>query len=140
MLNGVVDSFKLHHREPDEARLADVPIAVMVSKADIFTQAIKPPYTYMYSGLAPNYRPSYGLGVDLADIEEIHREVIQLLENYQQASLLGTTNRLKNVKFFATSATGVPPDGPDHFPSVNPWRCLDPMLWILYQLGIIRRL
>lgn len=141
VLNGVVNSFQgWHHRQPDRAQFADVPCAVIVSKADIFTKAINPPYTSNYDGFAQSYRPRYGPGVDLDDIEEINREVISLLKYYGQESLLSTTSRLKNVKFFATSATGEPPDSPDHFPSVNPWRCLDPMLWIFYQLGTIKDL
>lgn len=140
VLNGVVNSFMRQHRIPNPGRLANVPMAVMVSKADIFTKAIKTPYKYSYYGFASDYYPPYKIGVDLADIEGINQEVINLLETYQEGNLLRSARTLKNVKFFATSATSEPPDGPDHFPSVKPWRCLDPLLWILYQLGVIKSL
>ena len=103
----------------------------MVSKADLFENLSLPhPYQFM------RY-PQYRIGVDQNDINVVDREVKGLLDQYQQRDLLTATSRFKRVKFFATSATGEPPDATGQFMNVKPRRCLDPVLWILNQLRII---
>jgi hypothetical protein len=138
VLQGVLRAFMRRHGLLFHKRLTDVPVAIMVSKADVFTQAIAPRYPYSYANFL--HRPTYGAGVDLDDLNGMDQEVRKLLEYYQQGSILGLARRLERVRFFATSATGVPQDSPDHFPSVDPWRCLDPMMWIFHELGLMRSL
>lgn len=138
ILRGVLQAFMRRHGLLFHKRLTDVPVAIMVSKADIFTQAITPRYPYSYARFLQ--RPTYGAGVDLDDLDGMDQEVRKLLEYYQQGSILGLARRLERVRFFATSATGVPQDSPNHFPSVDPWRCLDPMMWIFHELGLMRSL
>jgi hypothetical protein len=115
------------------ANLSGVPIAVMLSKADLLKPIFPPPNTYSFLT-----NPTYNDELDLHDIETVDREVRDFLKQYDQGALLAATKQIKDVKFFATSATGKPPDAIGQFVSVDPCRCLDPALWILYRLGIIK--
>lgn len=132
ILNSTLSILERFHGYPDGASFPDVPVAVMISKADLFKFLNLPDsYTFMM-------QPQYGRGIDLRDIDTVDREVRGLLRIYKQGDLLAATNRLRRVKFFASSATGEPPDATNHFRIVKPYRCLDPVLWILYQLGIVK--
>jgi hypothetical protein len=105
----------------------------MLSKADLL-KYLNVPYSYNFM-----VNPQYKQDIDLLDIDTIDREVRELLRAYQQGDLLVATRRFKKVKFFAASAIGEPPDVNGHFTNVEPRRCLDPLLWILYELYILRR-
>ncbi len=150
VIKGVLDILRSYRGRSDTASLGDIPIAVMISKADIFSnreaEALTDPYAYSNTLFEQTYHPEYGPCVDLADIDTINWEVSSLLNTYKQDRLLGTLSDLKNLKFFATSATGSPPkkepppDNKIYFSHVEPWRCLDPILWILHELKIIGKL
>ena len=74
------------------------------------------------------------------DIEVVDREVKELLDNYGAFGLRHADRLSEHVSFFATSATGCAPN-PDtrKFDRVTPRRCLDPLLWILFTLGVINK-
>jgi len=129
--NEIIDIFERYHGHSDGSSLPSTPVAVMFSKSDML-KSMNPPRTLRFLK-----NPPYGGGLDLQDIEEVDREVRDLLLQYKQGDILAATARFKHVKFFATSATGEPPDGNGNFSRVEPCRCLDPLLWILYRLGII---
>lgn len=131
-LNEVIAQYERYHAYPDGSRLPNIPIAVMASKADLLDYLNPPrPYSFMRN-------PHYVGGVDLRDLNAVDQEVRGLLRAYQQNDLLAATSRFELVKYFATSATGEPPDTAGQFQDVKPRRCLDPMLWILHKLGIVR--
>lgn len=119
---------RLHY--PSGSRLLDVPAAVMLSKSDLLKYLHLPPNRFLM-------KPSYGDKVDLLDLDTVDQEVRSLLAANQQNDLLAAASRFKRVKFFASSATGEPPDANGRYYNVNPCRCLDPLLWILYELGIV---
>jgi hypothetical protein len=129
-LNAIIDVYEQYHGHPVGSRFPDLPIAVMVSKSDLFKNQHHSA-TFMRN-------PFYGNGIDLTDINNVDWEVRELLKKYQQGDLLAATSRFKKLKFFATSATGEPPDASGQFAQIEPCRCLDPVLWILHQLGIIK--
>ena len=80
----------------------------------------------------------YGNQVRVADFKTIDDEVRALISEYDNPMLLETSKTFKNVSFFAISATGCPPDpSTNHFPHIKPHRCLDPLLWALWKLGVI---
>ncbi|GHO96492.1 hypothetical protein KSF_065400 [Reticulibacter mediterranei] len=111
--------------------LPDLPIAIMLSKADMLQHAI-PASSYRFL-----HNPYYRDALDLEDIRIVDEEVRDIFARYQQNDLLKATIRLKQVSFFATSATGEAPDRDHRFRNVTPLRCLDPLLWILYRRGVI---
>jgi len=132
--NAIIDVFERFRKHSDGSRLSGIPVAIMLSKADLLKYLhAQDSYTFMTN-------PQYSSDLDLQDINTVDREVRDLLRIYQQGDLLAATNRFKQVKFFATSATGDPPDGNGYFTKVEPCRCLDPMLWILHRLEFIRKL
>jgi hypothetical protein len=130
-LNTILSVYERFRKEAKGASFPNTPVAVMVSKSDLF-KSFNPPNTYTFMT-----NPFYGHGLDLRDIDIVDGEVRDLLKMYQQGDLLVATSRLRRLKFFATSATGEPPDANGQFAQVEPCRCLDPVLWILHQLGII---
>ncbi|HLG60876.1 MAG TPA: SAV_2336 N-terminal domain-related protein [Ktedonosporobacter sp.] len=130
-INTTFDLFERYHRG-DEAISRNTPIAIMLSKVDLFR------YLNELSSSPFGREPYYEGGLDLEDINAVDQEVRGLLKRYRQADLLAVSHRFNRVKFFATSATGEPPDVDGRFKRVEPFRCLDPLLWILYCYGIIQ--
>jgi len=130
-LNDTLTLYNNFHRQRKTMSLPDTPVAVMVSKADLISYI---PQAKCYSFTV---NPRYSGSVDLRDMSNVDKEVKEFLREYRQGALLATTRILQHVQFFATSATGGPPDEQGRFKHVEPRRCLDPILWILYQLGII---
>jgi hypothetical protein len=134
MLTSTIAVYENFYGLPGGDRLAGVPISVMVSKSDLL-QCLN---------LAGSVRimrnpTTYGNGIDLADIDAVDKEVRSLLDHVQENGLLTATRRFKQVNFFATSATGGAQDIHGNFQQkIEPRRCLDPLLWILYRLGVIR--
>lgn len=132
--SAIIETFERYGKHSDGSSLSGIPVAIMLAKADLLKQLnTQNSYTFMTN-------PHYSSDLDLQDINTVDQEVRNLLRIYQQGDLLATTNRIKQVKFFATSATGDPPDGNNSFTKVEPCRCLDPVLWILHRLEIIRKL
>lgn len=128
----IMDVIERFRRASGGARLPDTPVAVMLSKSDVFQHLSSPSsFTFMRN-------PPYGGDIDLKDLDAVDREVRGLLRDHQQGDLLATTSRFRQVKFFATSATGESPDASNQFTDVRPLRCPDPVLWILHRLGILR--
>jgi hypothetical protein len=107
-------------------------IAITLSKSDSLQYLPSyEPYTF----LTPS-RNNKGVDVDLDDLQAIDGEVRQLLSDYKA---LPKVAKALQVRFFAVSATGHLPDSEDHYPAIEPNRCLDPFLWIFYSLGLLDR-
>src|SRR5258707_5595992 len=121
-LNFVIRMVERYRGVPLGSSFRDTPIAVMISKSDIF-EAANPTRSFHFKT-----SPAYGDGVDLRDIDLIDQEVQDLLREYNQGDLLAATYRFKKLKYFATSATGTPPNIGGKLTYVKPRRCLDPML------------
>jgi hypothetical protein len=147
-LNDVMDLVQRSRKQAIGYSLPDTPVAVMLSKSDLLqhvkslpapqAMGVRPdPRKYDPNRYAFMQKPAYGNFLNITDLQQIDREARAVLTYYQQRSLLAATARFQQTHFFATSATGTIPDVNDIFPSVNPLRCLDPFLWILYCLKII---
>jgi hypothetical protein len=111
----------------------NIPIAITLSKSDLLEYVEPSDTPFRFLG-----EPNYADGLDMDEIEVVDKEVKDLLRKYGAYSLLDAQRLSEHVSFFATSATGCALD-PDtgKFPYVKPRRCLDPLLWILFQLGVI---
>jgi hypothetical protein len=130
-LNDIISLYERFRRAPTGGSLPSTPIAVMLSKSDMFKYPGRPTYHFMTN-------PDYSGGVDMDDLRFVDQQVQELLKTYNQGDLITATSRFRQKMFFATSSTGEPPDSNGNFQNVQPCRCLDPVLWILHQLGIIR--
>lgn len=131
ILNSIVQLFERYNHLAPGSSLT-IPIAVTLSKSDLlkYIRYSDQQYTFLRE-------PIYSGRVNLEDAQAVDNEVRELIAQFGERSLLQTTERFTNVSFFATSATGWPPDDRGHFPAIQPMRCLDPLLWILWRLNII---
>jgi hypothetical protein len=133
VFNSVIQLLERSKGVEPGSRLFSVPIAITLSKSDLLKYLIGINQSYTFSS---HPKQGYGNGIDLGDVEVIDAEVRDLLYEYGDRTLLSATQAL-NAKFFATSATGHAPNVDGTYAAVDPRRCLDPVLWVLYKLGII---
>jgi hypothetical protein len=109
-----------------------IPIAITLSKSDILKELVG--VTARPRFLMP---PAYHPQAVINDFTIVSREVSSLIDKYQEKSLLNATRTLPNVSYFAISATGFSKDAQNKYPDVEPLRCLDPLLWILWRIGAL---
>ncbi|HEU5376033.1 MAG TPA: hypothetical protein VFV38_11375 [Ktedonobacteraceae bacterium] len=132
-LNTIIKLIEEFRGLPAGAKLTDLPIAVTISKADLLKK-LRPqgnPFSFLTN-------PRYQGGIDPLDLAKVQEEVREVLNNYAgDLSLLQMTKTIEKKLFLAVSATGWSPDASGLYPDVEPCRCLDPFLWILYQLELI---
>ncbi|GHO96493.1 hypothetical protein KSF_065410 [Reticulibacter mediterranei] len=131
VLSTTLSLFERYHGYPEGSALKETPVAVMLSKADLLK------YDPRINHYTFTKKPPPSTDFSLEDIDEVDLEVRDFLRHYQQGDLIAATHGLKQVKFFAASATGEPPDENGNFRHIGPYRCLDPVFWILYRFGII---
>jgi hypothetical protein len=112
-----------------------IPTAIAVSKADLLQYVIpaqdRPNYWFMY-------RPAYDGKAHLDDIRHVDQEVRSILHRYGEHALLQLSKRFDEVNFFAISATGNAPDSTGRFARLEPHRCLDPFIWLLWKLRFLQ--
>jgi GTPase SAR1 family protein len=132
VLNSIIGLIEDYQGRGAGARLARTPIAITVTKSDLLKQltTIQQQYHFLKKAV-------YNGTINLPDLDAVDREVRQFLEEYKELTLLQSTQNFSKVRFFATSATGFAPDKNGKYPDVDPCRCLDPILWILYELDIL---
>lgn len=153
-LTDVIYLVQRYRGNKNNASFGQTPVAVMLSKSDVLKHVQGPPRLDKRTFTS---NPAYGSSLMLSDIESVNNEVRAILTHYDQENLISATARFRQVGFFATSATGTIPDiqmvtppqlpgttsiptpyAVEIFPSVNPLRCLDPFLWILYCLKVVK--
>lgn len=132
-LNTIIKLIEEFRGLPAGAKLTDLPLAVTISKADLLKK-LRPsgqPFSFLKN-------PTYQGGINLLDLAKVEKEVLEVLNNYTgDRSLIPTVQTIEKRHFLAVSATGWSPDASGSYPDVEPCRCLDPFLWILYQLELI---
>jgi hypothetical protein len=127
-----MDTF-LRYKQADRLR---IPLAVTLSKSDLlkYNRPSNHPYTF-------NTNPPYRSLLNLQDLIKVDAEVRQVIaETGDEPLLRAGIASSTMVGFFAVSATGSPLDmslTPPQFPKVEPCRCLDPLLWILWQKRLL---
>lgn len=90
------------------------------------------------------YRRDTGLRFDPVDSELLNVEIRSMLMKLDAASLVHIVdNAYSNApvpyRYFATSALGAPPQGHHlHRSGIAPYRCLDPVMWLLTSRGLFR--
>lgn len=112
----------------------DVPLAITVAKADLLRYV---PRTEMVPKRL-RQDVSYADGFRMADLLTVSQEVEEVLRRLGDQQLLSEARQFHRVGYFAVSATGGPPLSNGSFAAVTPIRCLDPLVWILATLGVVR--
>jgi hypothetical protein len=113
-------------------RSSHFPLAVTLSKSDLLRFVHSFNVDFFVSRDC-----AYDNETSLGDIEAIDREVRELLAVSGNRSLISITQEVPLVKFFAVSALGHSVNSQEKFPNAEPCRCLDPVLWIFHELGIM---
>jgi GTPase SAR1 family protein len=134
VLNSVIRIYERNNKLVPGSRLVSVPVAVALSKSDllkILRHVSDPQYRFLKN-------PMYDGSVDLQDLQIVDEEVRNLISEHGDTNLLLATRTLSKSSFFATSSTGYAPNADDTYPNVEPCRCLDPVLWVLYKLHILK--
>jgi GTPase SAR1 family protein len=113
-------------------RKLDIPVAIVLTKCDVLRdmELIEPDRVW-HSDLH-HYRR-----YDLTLHDDINGFFSQLLARLSPGAYGTIKVSFKNHALFGVSATGCSSDQDGRFPFVSPWRVQDPLLWILYQLGVI---
>ncbi|BCL77983.1 hypothetical protein ccbrp13_04480 [Ktedonobacteria bacterium brp13] len=133
VFNRVLQTFRSTRGLAQNARIS-TPVAIALSKSDVLKYPLKrnrqTPRFLQYE--------NYTNAIDPTMYTDIDREVRELLQTYNETALLHASEDYENASFFALSATGASPDSTGHFGEVRPLRCLDPLLWALWKIGIIQ--
>lgn len=133
LVNSTIELFKSYYGSKAKEHLQSIPIAMMLSKSDMFKYVVS---TTSLHGFLSSCK--YSEYVDLQDIGAIDKEVRALIRDSSEHILLRVAQKFSKVNFFATSATGCEADESGQYPFIDPCRCLDPLLWILYQLDMLQ--
>lgn len=112
----------------------EIPIAVCLSKMDLFRQQLDPSSSLRYES-----RHMRGPELDKPDFHACDMEVQSLLESWSGEELVNQIRtHFLHYGFFAFSALGSPPDGSNNVANLTPHRVCDPFLWLLRQNLIIQ--
>jgi len=119
----------------------NVPTAFVLSKSDMLTSP-NPQDPADQSSLLSQHSPVFRQsvhrgGYNLQDGVQVDREVRDLLAQEDAGVTLAAADTFTPHAFFAVSATGSPPDSTRHFSTISPLRVVDPLFWVLAQLGFI---
>ncbi|QBD80787.1 hypothetical protein EPA93_34400 [Ktedonosporobacter rubrisoli] len=132
-LNNIMQLVEQYYGKTAGASLSKLPLAITLPKADLLKYVT--PVSQQFSFMKPKI---YAGGIDLKDIHNVDQEVRHLLREYGDRTLLQAIPGTSKTRFFATSATGYAPDEHGNLPAVEPHRCLDPILWVLYELKLLQ--
>jgi hypothetical protein len=102
----------------------DVPVAVVVSRADLLLRSPAFAEFHPYLGQEPL--------LDEAAMFQARQFVSRYADGFSTATAMAFGG--ERVRYFFASATGESPVG-GRFGAVRPWGCLGPLLWLLKQIG-----
>ncbi|MBI3248840.1 MAG: hypothetical protein HYZ50_20245 [Deltaproteobacteria bacterium] len=74
---------------------------------------------------------------DLTLHDDVNGMFSEFVKQWSQAAWNIINASFENVAFFGVSATGCSSDKNHQYARIAPWRVEDPLLWLLYQLGVI---
>jgi len=114
--------------------MIDIPTAITISKSDLLQYAI-PQHERQHYWLM--YSPAYDGKVHLDDVQRVDQEVRHILQQQGEYPLLHISKRFEQVSFFALAATGNAPDSNNRYARIEPHRCLDPLIWLLWKLHFL---
>ena len=109
-----------------------VPIAFTLSKVDALRPILDP-------GSALQRASSHQGALDLYEVQSVNTEISHYLSEWiNPAFMIGVENGFATYNFFGVSSLGDQPDANGHLTTVSPMRVEEPLLWLLYKLGLIK--
>lgn len=113
-----------------------IPLAVAISKFD----AVKPLVDEQWQQCPLESPPKHGIGFDMLDFQDTHKGLKMLLEKWGENDLVNQVEgRYAKRGFFGLSALGCNPHGTNRIERVRPMRVEDPLLWLLAENGLIKK-
>lgn len=136
VLNNIIDYFKR------DKKSADVhfkkPMALAFSKIDAILQHAEKFEDTSIPGMSIDQNSPYlsGGGVSLNDINSVSKALHDVLSQSWSESnfVLNIGNHYKNHRYFGFSALGKEPNADNTISGIQPYRVLDPLVWILNEL------
>jgi hypothetical protein len=114
-------------------KTSDVPVAVMISKADLYKREIGlPKIKATHNSNAQKYADADGI----VSMEQTRCGVCrEFLENHGFSNTLNLINcEFSKVQYYAVSAMGHPPIQGKKY---EPWGVLEPITWLLQQSSVL---
>lgn len=142
VFQSVIHTFKNANRLSLSAPVK-TPVAIAISKSDLLKYVTK---RHRSMPLFLKEDSAHNNGINVNEFKQTDEEVQAFLRQYGDTSLIDmamSPNNSSNVSFeqvsfFAISATGFSPDeNTGRFPTIEPFRCLDPLLWALWKLEVV---
>ena len=139
--NKIVDNLLTYFRESDPAiREAHFkkPMALVFSKIDAILSNEDKFEDTALAGMSITNNSNYldGSPIILSDFDSINVSMQGALSMWGEQNFLNNIkNNYKNAKFFGVSALGGQPDKLNNIATIKPYRVLDPLVWILHELG-----
>ncbi len=113
-------------------RPVKTPVAFTLSKIDTLLPLLEPGSEFHHPGAHYGY-------LDLDDAQSVHTEVSNYLASWINPNFCNIIHSsFARYNYFGVSSLGEPPDASNRLSTVSPLRVEDPLLWILYQLGLIK--
>jgi Double-GTPase 2 len=110
-----------------------IPVAVAFTKCDVLRgQNLLPEQQSVWFRDRFHDQGFYDMGIHAATQNVFE----QFTEGWQGFKRIAEVH-FEAAAYFGVSATGCAADANGRFPSINPWRVEDPLLWLLYYLGVI---
>ena len=139
--NLIIDNLLTYFKEGDPT-IRDAhfqkPMALVFSKIDaILTNEDKFEDTSI-AGMSISNNSNYldGSPILLSDFNSISASIQGALSMWKENNFVTTiNNHYKNAKYFGISALGGQPTPSQNISEVKPYRVLDPLVWILHELG-----
>lgn len=129
-ISGFISEFK-KMRGVHASKLSDIPVSVVISKADLFKREIGlPKIKSMY--VTTMHGQEAGCGQSLSDVRDGICRSFLVAHGYH-AVLNTIDSEFANLRFFSTSAIGHEAFEGDPY---DPWGVLEPVEWIIGQSSI----
>ena len=131
ILARIIQEWRIKKSIPAGTRI-DTPVAVAFTKADVLQSAGLIVKDCLWS--QDRFHEGH---YDL----QLHSDASEMfgskLKEWSPAAWTAVTTHFERFAFFGLSATGCSSDADGNYSRVSPWRVEDPMLWLLYELGVI---
>lgn len=131
ILARVIRQLSLHGLLTRDRKL-NIPVAIVFTKCDVLRKM----------ELIDKYRlwqrdVHHQRYYDLTLHDDVSGLFSQLVEQWSLEAYTTIRVWMKEYAMFGVSATGCASDEDGQFPYISPWRVEDPLLWLLYRLGVI---
>jgi hypothetical protein len=131
ILGRVVQELSRHGLVERDRKLT-TPVAVALTKCDVLRDAgLLEPHCLWYQDVHHEGNYNLRLHNELNDIFSAY------LKQWDPAVWTAINTHFKHVAYFGLTATGCSADEQGRFARIAPWRVEEPLLWLLYQAGLI---